>query len=391
MIYLDNAATAPMKRGAYEKMLPYLTRYYGNPASACGFAKKSHEAMEQARAQCASLIGAAKDEIYFTSGGTESDNWAIKGAAVALRDKGRHIITTRIEHNAVLATCRELERMGYKVTYLDVDEYGMVSLRDVKRAIGPDTILISVMMANNEIGTLQPIEEIGRLAHSKGIWFHTDAVQACGHIDIDVDRMHIDMLSASGHKFGGPKGIGFLYMRKGIELPPFVHGGGQESGKRSGTGNVPAAVAMGEAAHIYKMNMHRYTKYVTELREYAVKRILNEIPFVRLNGHRVERLPGNMNFSFEYVDGGKLLSIMDREGICASAGSACSAKNRVSSHVLKSIGLPDDIAHGTLRLTISEENTRQEIDTAITILKRAVYKLRENVPEYIDIRKDYKW
>ncbi len=390
MIYLDNAATAPMKRGAYDKMLPYLTKYYGNPASGCGFAKKSHAAMEYARAQCASLIGAASDEIYFTSGGTESDNWALKGTAEALRHKGNHIITTRIEHNAILSTCKWLEARGFNVTYVDVDEQGIVSPAAIQAAIRPDTILISVMMANNEIGTIEPIEEIGRIARGRGIWFHTDAVQACGHIDIDVGKMNIDMLSASGHKFGGPKGIGFLYIRKDIELPAFIDGGGQESGRRSGTGNVASAVGMGQAAHICRTNMDRYQSYTSGLREHAVRRVLNEIPLVKLNGHRVNRLPGNMSFSFQYVDGGKLLSELDRNGICASAGSACSAKNKVSSHVLRSIGLPEDMAHGTLRLTLSEDNTKQEIDTAINVMKAAVFKIRENTPEYMEIRREYK-
>ena len=390
MIYLDNAATAPVKRGAYEKMLPYLTKYYGNPASICGFAKKSHDAMEYARTQCASLIGASKDEIYFTSGGTESDNWALKGAAEALKHKGNHIITTKIEHNAILATCKSLENNGFKVTYVDVDEYGRVNPSDIYKAITSDTIIISVMMANNEIGTIQPIEKIGKIARSKGIWFHTDAVQACGHIDIDVDKLYIDMLSASGHKFGGPKGIGFLYIRKGINLPAFISGGGQESGKRSGTGNVASVVGMGEAANICKTNLTRYKKYMTELRDYAIKRILNEIPFVKLNGHRLERLPGNMNFSFQYVDGGRLLTALDRAGVCASAGSACSAKNKISSHVLRHIGVSDDMAHGTLRLSLSEENTRQEIDTAINIIKTSVYKIRESDVSYNEIKREYR-
>ena len=390
MIYLDNAATAPIKRGAYEKMLPYLTKYYGNPASICGFAKKSWQAMENARTQCASLIGASEDEIFFTSGGTESDNWALKGAVEALKHKGRHIITTKIEHNAILATCRALESNGYRVTYVDVDEYGKVSPTDIQAAIRPDTIIISVMMANNEIGTIQPIEAIGKIARRNGIWFHTDAVQACGHIDIDVHKLNVDMLSASGHKFGGPKGIGFLYVRKDIDLPAFVSGGGQESGKRSGTGNVAAAVGMGQAAYICKSNMARYKKYMTDLREYAIKRILNEISFVKLNGHRIDRLPGNMNFSFQYIDGGKLLMLLDKAGLCVSAGSACSAKNKVSSHVLKSIGLSDDMAHGTLRMTLSEENTKQEIDTAINIIKSSIFKLRENAPEYGDIKREYR-
>lgn len=382
MIYLDNAATAPMKKGAYEKMLPYLTKYYANPSGAYDFSKQSADAMDKAREQTASLIGADKNEIYFTSGGTESDNWAIKGTADLLQKKGRHIITTRIEHHGILNTCKDLEKRGYKITYLEVDEYGMIKMDRLKKSIRPDTVLISVMTANNEIGTIQPIAEIGLIAKQNGILFHTDAVQACGHIPIDVKKANIDMLSASAHKFGGPKGIGFLYIRQDIALPSFMYGGSQEQGRRAGTGNVASAVAMGEAADICRNNMKQHMDYVTRLREYAIQRILREIPFVRLNGHRTRRLPGNMNFSFQFVDGEALLVMLDMKGICASTGSACSTGSTEPSHVLMSIGLTEDLAHGSLRLTISEENNKKEIDTAIDEIKRSLFKLREMSNEY---------
>lgn len=382
MIYLDNAATAPMKKGAYEKMLPYLTKYYANPSGAYDFSKQSADAMDKAREQIASLIGADKNEIYFTSGGTESDNWAIKGTADLLQKKGRHIITTRIEHHGILNTCKDLEKRGYKITYLEVDEYGMIKMDRLKKSIRPDTVLISVMTANNEIGTIQPIAEIGLIAKQNGILFHTDAVQACGHIPIDVKKANIDMLSASAHKFGGPKGIGFLYIRQDIALPSFMYGGSQEQGRRAGTGNVASAVAMGEAADICRNNMKQHMDYVTRLREYAIQRILREIPFVRLNGHRTRRLPGNMNFSFQFVDGEALLVMLDMKGICASTGSACSTGSTEPSHVLMSIGLTEDLAHGSLRLTISEENNKKEIDTAIDEIKRSLFKLREMSNEY---------
>lgn len=382
MIYLDNAATAPMKKGAYEKMLPYLTKYYANPSGAYEFSKQSAEAMDKAREQIASLIGADKDEIYFTSGGTESDNWAITGAAELMKEKGRHIITTRIEHHGILNTCKNLEKNGCKITYLEVDEYGMIKIDRLKKAIRPDTVLISVMMANNEIGTIQPISEIGIIAKQRGILFHTDAVQACGHIPIDVKRANIDMLSASAHKFGGPKGIGFLYIRQGVELPSFMQGGSQEQGRRAGTGNVASAVAMGEAAEICRINMKQHMTYVTRLREYAIQRILREVPFVRLNGHRTRRLPGNMNFSFQFVDGEALLVMLDMKEICVSTGSACSTGNSEPSHVLMSIGLTDELAHGSLRITISEENNKKEIDTAIDVIKDSLFKMREMSAEY---------
>lgn len=389
MIYLDNGATSSVKTSAYEEMLPYFTEYYGNPSGIYNLSEKSAKAMENSREHLASLIGADMDEIYFTSGGTEADNWALKSTAEMLGDKGRHIITTKIEHKAVLNSCKYLETKGYTVTYLDVDEYGMVRLDKLKAAIRKDTILISVMMGNNEIGTIQPIEEIGRIARRHNILFHTDAVQACGHIPIDVKNAHIDMLSASGHKFGGPKGIGFLYIRKGINLPSFIHGGGQESYKRAGTENVPAIVAMGMAAKEHKANMGSNVKYVINLREYAINRVLREIPYVRLNGHRLRRLPGNMSFSFQFVNGEAVQVELDMKGICVSTGSACSAKETTPSYVLISTGLNEELAYGTVRMTINEKNTKAEIDKVVEELKTIVFKQRQMSTEYKEMINPY--
>lgn len=390
MIYLDNAATTPMKKSAYEKMLPYFTEYYGNPSGLYELSGKSATAMEESREHLASLIGADKNEIYFTSGGTESDNWAIRCTAEMLKDKGNHIITTKIEHHAVLNTCRYLENNGFHVTYLDVDEYGMIRLDKLRSAIRPNTILISVMTANNEIGTIQPIEEIGMLARHKGILFHTDAVQACGHIPIDVKKSNIHMLSASGHKFGGPKGIGFLYISKEVELPSFIYGGGQERKKRAGTGNVPLAVAMGEAARLCKEHMREDITYVMRMREYAIHRILREIPYSRLNGHRSRRLPGNMNFSFQFVTGEAVQVMLDMKGICVSTGSACSTGQSEPSHVLMAIGLNEELAHGAIRLTISENTTKAELDSTINELKAIVFKQREMSTEYKEMINPYR-
>lgn len=390
MIYLDNAATTSMKKEAYEKMLPYFTEYYGNPSGIYELSVKSKTAMEESRKYIADMIGADKSEIYFTSGGTEADNWAIKGTAEQLKDKGRHIITTKIEHHAVLNTCRYLENQGYQVTCLDVDEYGMVPIDRLKKAIRPDTVLISVMMANNEIGTIEPIEEIGYIARQRNIVFHTDAVQACGHIPINVKRSNISLLSASGHKFGGPKGIGFLYISDGTALPSFIHGGGQESGKRAGTGNVPLAVAMGEAARICKERMRDETSYILKMREHAIQRILREIPYSRLNGHRMRRLPGNMSFSFQFVEGEALQVMLDMKGVCVSTGSACSTGEAEPSHVLTAIGLNDELAHGTLRMTISEKTTKAELDKVINELKMIIFKQREMSAEYKEMMNPYK-
>lgn len=389
MIYLDNAATTPMRKEAFEKMLPYFTEYYGNPSGIYELSVKSAQAMEESRGYIASMLGAGADEIYFTSGGTESDNWALIGTAEMLRDKGNHIITTKIEHHAILNTCRYLEKRGYRVTYLDVDEYGVVRINQLKKSICKDTILISIMTANNEIGTIQPIEEVGMIAAGNGILFHTDAVQAFGHVAIDVNKANIHMLSASGHKFGGPKGIGFLYVRNGINLPPFIHGGGQERKRRAGTGNVPSAVAMGEAARLCKERFSEEFNRTLKLREYAIKRILREIPYSRLNGHRYKRLPGNMNFSFQFVEGEAVLALLDMKGICVSTGSACSTGQKEPSQVLTAIGLNDELMHGTIRITLSELTTKNEIDLVINELKQIIYRQRMMSDEYKEMVNPY--
>ena len=390
MIYLDNAATTPVKKGVYDKMLPYFTEYFGNPSGAYELAAKSAKAMEEARHHIASLIGAKDDEIYFTSGGTESDNWALISTAEMLKEKGNHIITTKIEHHAVINTCRYLESRGYRITYLDVNEDGVVALDKLKKAIDKDTIMISVMMANNEIGTVQPVEKIGMIARQHGILFHTDAVQAVGHIPIDVRKMNIDLLSASGHKFGGPKGIGFLYMKNGVDLPSFMHGGGQERKKRAGTGNVASAVAMGEAARLCEENMKKDMTHIIRLREYTIQRILREIPYARLNGHRTNRLPGNMNFSFQFLEGESVQVLLDMNGIYISTGSACSTGNPEISHVLMAIGLNEDLAHGTIRLTISENTKKEDMDVFVNELKKIVFKQREMSSEYKEMINSYR-
>lgn len=385
MIYLDNAATTSMRREAYDKMLPYFTEYYGNPSGIYELAVKSKNAIDESREHIATLIGADKEEIVFTSGGTEADNYALKGCAFMHKDKGRHIITTKIEHHAVLETCRFLEQNGYKVTYLDVDEYGIVKLDMLRNEIRTDTILISIMMANNEIGTIQPISEIGAIAKQKGVMFHTDAVQACGHIPINVKEQGITMLSASGHKFGGPKGVGFIYISKDIKLTPFMHGGSQENGRRAGTGNVPAIVGMGEAARLSYIEMNKHMNYLIKLRDYAITRILREIPFVRLNGHRYKRLPGNLNFSFQFVSGETIQIMLDMNEIYVSTGSACSSKNSEPSHVLMAVGLNEDLANSVVRMTISIDTTKRDIDIAINAIKEIVFKQRNLSKEYKEI------
>ena len=385
MIYLDNAATTCMRKEAYEKMLPYYTEYYGNPAGAYELAASSWDAMEESREQIATLIGAKKEEIVFTSGGTESDNYALKGYALRHKDKGRHIITSKIEHHGVLNTCKFLEKNGYNVTYLDVDEYGMVKLDMLRNAIRTDTILISVMMANNEVGTIQPIHEIGNIARQKGVLLHTDAVQAFGHIPINVKDQNVSMLSASGHKFGGPKGVGFLYVQKGIELEPFMHGGSQENGRRAGTGNVPSIVSMGEAARLANIEMKEHMEYMVKLRDYAITRILKEIPFVRLNGHRYKRLPGNMSFCFQFVEGEAVQVMLDMRGIFVSTGSACSTGQSEPSHVLLAMGLNEELANSVVRMTISKHTTKRDIEITINAIKEIVFKQRQLSSEYKEI------
>ena len=390
LIYLDNAATTKTAPEVVEAMLPYFAEYYGNPSSVYEFAGKSKEAITKSRETIAEALGAHANEIYFTAGGSESDNWALKAAAEAYAKKGKHIITTKIEHHAILHTAEYLEKNGYEVTYLDVDEYGVVKLEELKKAIRPDTILISVMFANNEIGTIQPIKEIGEIAHENGILFHTDAVQAFGQIPIQVDEYHIDMLSASGHKLNGPKGIGFLYIRKGVKIRSFVHGGAQERKRRAGTENVPGIVGLGKAVERAVSTMEERTKQEKEVRDYLIEKILKEIPYTRLNGHRTNRLPNNINFSFQFIEGESLLIMLDMQGICASSGSACTSGSLDPSHVLLAIGLPHEIAHGSLRLTLSEEITKEDMDYVADAIGDIVERLRSMSPLYEDFMKKKK-
>ncbi len=390
LIYLDNAATTRVSEEVLNEMLPFFRETYSNPSAVYCFAGESKKAVDHARKRAAELIGANVEEIYFTGGGSESDNWALKAVAEAYSFKGKHIITSKIEHHAVLHTCGYLEKQGYDVTYLDVDETGKISVEDLKAAIRPDTILISVMAANNEIGTIEPISEIGKIAHEKGVLFHTDAVQAYGHIPIQVDGMGIDLLSASGHKFGGPKGIGILYIRKGIKIRSFIHGGAQERNRRAGTLNVPGIVGFGKAAQIAGESMKERTGNEIILREHLIERVLTEIPYVRLNGHRTDRLPNNVNFCFRFIEGESLLILLDQLGVCASSGSACTSGSLDPSHVLLAIGLPHEIAHGSLRITLSEENTLEEVDFVADELKKIVERLRNMSPLYEDFLKKQK-
>ena len=390
-IYLDNAATTKTRPEVVEAMLPYFTEYYGNPSSVYEFSTPSKKAIAEARETIAKSLGAKTNEIYFTAGGSESDNWAIKATAEAYESKGKHIITSKIEHHAVLHTCEYLEKRGFEITYLDVDENGTVKLDELKKAIRPDTILISIMFANNEIGTIQPIKEIGEIAKEHGIIFHTDAVQAYAHVPINVDEYHIDMLSVSGHKFNGPKGIGFLYIRTGLKLRSFIHGGSQERKRRGGTENVPGIVGMGKAVEIAMANLAERTAYEVELRDYLINRVLSEVPYVRLNGHRTNRLPNNANFAFQFIEGESLLIKLDMEGICGSSGSACTSGSLDPSHVLLEIGLTHEIANGSLRLTLSEETTKEDIDFTVDNIKNIVSFLRSMSPLYEDfVRKSKK-
>lgn len=387
LIYLDNAATTKTAPEVVEAMLPYFTENYGNPSSVYSFASGNKDVITRQREIIADTLGANGNEIYFTAGGSESDNWALKATAEAYGNKGKHIITTKIEHHAVLHTCEYLEKQGYEVTYLDVDENGIVKLDDLKAAIRPDTILLSVMYANNEIGTIQPIQEIGEIAHEKGILFHTDAVQAFCQVPIDVDACHIDMLSASAHKLNGPKGIGFLYIRKGVKIRSFVHGGAQERKRRAGTENVPGIVGFGKAVERAAASLKERTEKEIELRDYLIGRIGAEIPYSRLNGDRVKRLPNNVNFSFRFIEGESLLIKLDMKGICASSGSACTSGSLDPSHVLLAIGLPHEIAHGSLRMTLSEETTKEDLDFVVDSLKEIVQHLRNMSPLYEDFIK----
>lgn len=389
LIYLDNAATTKTRPEVVEAMLPYFTEIYSNPSSVYDFAGKAKSAVEHSRDIIAGILGAkSSNEIYFTGGGSESDNWALIATAEAYASKGRHIITSKLEHHAILHTCEYLEKQGYEVTYLDVDEYGLVDPASVEAAIRPDTILISIMFANNEIGTIEPIGEIGAIAKKHGVLFHTDAVQAFAHVPINVQELNIDMLSASGHKFGGPKGIGFLYLRNGIRLGAFVHGGSQERKRRAGTHNVPGIVGMGKAAELAAAKLEETMTYEKTLRDYLVQRVLTEIPHVKYNGHPEQRLTNNANFSFQFIEGESLLILLDMQGICASSGSACTSGSLDPSHVLLAIGLPHEIAHGSLRLTLSEEITKEQIDFVVDELKKIVVRLREMSPLYADFIKE---
>ena len=386
-VYLDNAATTKTAPEVVEAMLPYFTEYYGNPSSVYGFASQNKEIITKQRELIAQALGANANEIYFTAGGSEADNWALKATAECYKNKGNHIITTKIEHHAILHTCEYLEKNGFEVTYLDVDENGSVEIEELRAAIRPTTILISVMFANNEIGTIEPIQEIGEIAKEHGVLFHTDAVQAFGQVPINVDECHIDMLSASGHKLNGPKGIGFLYIRKGVKIRSFVHGGGQERKRRAGTENVPGIVGMGAATQRAIATMEERTAKETELRDYLISRVLEEIPYTRLNGHPEKRLPNNANFSFCFIEGESLLIMLDMKGICASSGSACTSGSLDPSHVLLAIGLPHEIAHGSLRLTLSAETTKEDIDYVVDCLKEIVTNLRNMSPLYEDFVK----
>ena len=384
LLYLDNAATTKTAPEVVDAMLPYFTEHYGNTSSVYSFSSGNKEMISKQREAIADTLGASANEIYFTAGGSESDNWALKATAEAYAGKGNHIITTKIEHHAILHTAQYLEKRGFEVTYVDVDEDGKVKLDELKAAIRPTTILISVMFANNEIGTIQPIKEIGEIAKEHGILFHTDAVQAYGQLPINVDECHIDMLSASGHKFNGPKGIGFLYIRKGVKIRSFVHGGAQERKRRAGTENVPGIVGIGTAAKRAANTREERVAKEIEVRDYLIDRVLKEIPYCRLNGHRTDRLPNNANFSFRFVEGESLLIMLDMKGICASSGSACTSGSLDPSHVLLAIGLPHEIAHGSLRLTINEEITKEDIDYVVDNLKEIVAHLRNMSPLYED-------
>ena len=391
LIYLDNAATTKTSEEVVAAMLPYFTEYYGNPSSVYEFASESKKAVSNARRTIAETLGAQENEIYFTAGGSEADNWALKATAEAYQSKGKHIITTKIEHHAILHTAEYLEKRGFEITYIGVDENGVVKVDELEKAIRPDTILISVMFANNEIGTIQTIKEIGEIAKKHGVLFHTDAVQAYGQLPINVDELHIDMLSSSGHKLNGPKGIGFLYIRKGVKIRSFVHGGAQERKRRAGTENVPGIVGYGKAAEIAAKTMKERTAKEIELRDHLIDRVLAEVPYTRLNGHRTNRLPNNANFSFQFVEGESLLILLDNNGICGSSGSACTSGSLDPSHVLLAIGLPHEIAHGSLRLTLSAETTMEDIDFVVDCIKQIIERLRSMSPLYEDfVKKNQK-
>lgn len=384
IIYLDNAATTPMDSEVLESMLPFMREQYGNPSAIYSMGSSAKKAVNQAKRRIAAILNAKQEEIFFTAGGTEADNWALKMVMETYRYKGRHLITTAIEHHAILHTCRYLETQGVEVTYLGVDENGVIDLEELKQAIRPDTVLISVMFANNEVGTVEPIREIGEIARERGILFHTDAVQAFGQVPIDTEEMHIDLLSASGHKINGPKGVGFLYIRSGLELHSMLHGGAQESGRRAGTENVPGIAGMAVAAQKAADNMKTKGAAEMKLRDYLIDKIEREIPYCRLNGHRTKRLPGNVNFSFRFIQGESLVLMLDRKGICTSSGSACTSGELNPSHVLLALGRNEEEAEGALRITLSEKNSMEEMEFVVECLKEAVQKLRSISTQYTD-------
>lgn len=390
IVYLDHSATTYVKEEVLNKMIPYFRENYGNPSSLYSIARSTKSVIDKSREKVAKALGANSNEIYFTSGGCESDNWAIKGVALKNKAKGNHIITTSIEHPAIMNTCKYLEKNGFEVTYLSVDEEGLINIEELKSSIKETTILISVMFANNEIGTIQPIKEIGKIAKEKGIIFHTDAVQAIGHIDIDVNELNIDLLSLSAHKFYGPKGIGVLYIRKGTKIDNFIHGGGQERNKRAGTENIPLIVGLSEAIELATSNIEEKNKEIIVKRDRLLNGIIEKIPYTKVNGSLDKRLPNNVNISFEFIEGEGLLLLLDLAGICASTGSACSSGSLDPSHVLLAIGLPHEIAHGSLRLTLGEENTNEEIDYVLEELPKIVQRLRDMSPLYDKVIKGEK-
>ncbi len=389
-IYFDNAATTPVRKEVYDEILPYFIQYYGNASSVYTIARESKKALEKAREQVAKALNANIDEIYFTAGGSESDNFALKGIAEAMGKKGKHIITTQIEHHAILHTCEYLQQRGFEITYLPVDEYGKISLEELKNAIRKDTILISVMFANNEIGTIQPIKEIGAIAKEKGVYFHTDAVQAVGHVKIDVKEMNIDLLSLSGHKICAPKGIGAIYIKKGVAINPLIHGGAQEKRRRAGTENIAGIVGLGKAIELANEEIEQNVTKVSALRDKLINGILEKIPYSKLNGHPTDRLPGNCNISFEFIEGESMLLLLDSKGIAASSGSACTSGSLDPSHVLLAIGLPHEKAHGSLRMTLEHYNTEKEVDIVLEELPAIVSKLRDMSPLYETFLKQQK-
>lgn len=390
VIYLDNASTTRMQNDVVNKMINFYTEDFYNPSSIYSSSQRIRTKVEECRALIATTLNAKNNEIFFTSCGSESDNWALKGIALAYASKGKHIITSKIEHHAVLNSAKVLEKNGFEVTYLDVDENGIVDIEALEKNIRKDTILVSIMYANNEIGVIEPISQIGFICKKHNIIFHTDAVQAYAHVNIDVNKENIDLLSASGHKFGGPKGIGFLYKRSNINIPSVIEGGSQEMNKRAGTENVAGIIGMSEAAKKAFENIDNTTKYEKELRDYSINRILTEIPYCRLNGDKYSRLSNNINISFNFIEGESLLLLLNKYGICASTGSACTSNSLEPSHVLLAIGLPHEIAHGSLRLTLSSQTTKEEMDFVIDKIKDSVNILRQMSPLYEDFIKNNK-